>query len=607
VNTHHETSNMQTRRAIAGKGGHQDQARGLRVLVGLSRDFLRPYPGSLCIIAILIALQAAGSLYLPTLNADIINNGVVAGNVGYIWRSGGIMMGIVFVLVVDSVISLYLSSRVAMGAGAALRAAVYRRVQAFSSVEMNRFGIPSLVTRNLNDVGQVQAFFQVAVSQLGVAVFVCVGSVIMAVRESAKLSLVLVVTFPAMGLVVAAILSTVIPQIRAAQVTVDRINQVLRDQITGVRVIRAFLRVRSEQDRFQVVSTGNAGITLRIVRAWAPIVPALTVVANLSVAGVFWFGGRLVSENSMSIGTITAYVMYITLTVVYLGIPIAVITMGAPAVACAERIRQVTDAELAITDPSCPVTPAAITGQVEFRQVTFGYSGSERPVLDDVTFTLRPGQISAIIGGTGSGKTTVLSLIFRFFDVTSGSVLVNGTDVREQSADEFRSTIGLVPQASYLFSGTVASNLRFGAPEATDQELWRVLDIAQALDFVASMPGQLDAPIDQGGTNVSGGQRQRLSIARALLRRPSLYLFDDSFSALDPVTDARLRSGLRAETQDAAVLIVAQRVSTIMHADQIIVLEGGSVVGIGTHEQLLDSCGPYREIAASQLGEGVAA
>jgi ABC-type multidrug transport system fused ATPase/permease subunit len=281
--------------------------------------------------------------------------------------------------------------------------------------------------------------------------------------------------------------------------------------------------------------------------------------------------------------------------------------MGAPAVVCAERIRQVTDAVLAITDLSCPVIPDAITGHVEFRHVTFGYSGSERPVLNDVTFTLRPGQISGVIGGTGSGKTTVLNLISRFFDVTSGSVLVNGTDVREQSADELRSTIGLVPQASYLFSGTVASNLRFGQPEATDQELWRVLDIAQALDFVASMPGQLDAPIDQGGTNVSGGQRQRLSIARALMRRPSLYLFDDCFSALDPVTDARLRSALRAETQDAAVVIVAQRVSTIMHADQIIVLEAGSVVGIGTHQQLLDSCGPYREIAASQLGEGVAA
>jgi ABC-type multidrug transport system fused ATPase/permease subunit len=607
VNTHHETSNVQGRRASAGKDGRQGHARGLRVLVGLCRDFLRPYPGSLFLIAILIAVQAAGSLYLPTLNADIINNGVVAGNVGYIWRSGGIMMGIVFVLVVDSVVSLYLSSRVSMGAGAALRAAVYRRVQAFSSVEMNRFGIPSLVIRNLNDVGQVQAFLQVAVSQLGVAVFVCVGSVIMAVRESATLSLVLVVTFSALGLVVAAILTTVIPEIRVAQVTVDRINQVLRDQITGVRVIRAFLRVRSEQDRFQVVSNDNARITLRIVRAWAPIVPALTVVANLSVAGIFWFGGRLVSENSMPIGTIAAYVMYITLTLVYLGIPIAVITMGAPAVVCAERIRQVTDAVLAITDLSCPVIPDAITGHVEFRHVTFGYSGSERPVLNDVTFTLRPGQISGVIGGTGSGKTTVLNLISRFFDVTSGSVLVNGTDVREQSADELRSTIGLVPQASYLFSGTVASNLRFGQPEATDQELWRVLDIAQALDFVASMPGQLDAPIDQGGTNVSGGQRQRLSIARALMRRPSLYLFDDCFSALDPVTDARLRSALRAETQDAAVVIVAQRVSTIMHADQIIVLEAGSVVGIGTHQQLLDSCGPYREIAASQLGEGVAA
>jgi ABC-type multidrug transport system fused ATPase/permease subunit len=598
---------MREQRAIAGKDGHQDHARGPRVLVDLFRNLLRPYPGSLCIIAILIVAQVAGNLYLPTLNADIINNGVVAGNVGYIWRGGGIMMGIVFVLIAGSIVSLYFSSRVSMGAGATLRTTVYRRVQAFSSVEMTRFGIPSLVTRNLNDVAQVQGFLQVAVSQLGIAVLVCVGSLIMAVRESATLSLLLVVTFPVMGLIVAAILITVISVARAAQVTVDRMNHVLRDQITGVRVIRAFLRVRSEEGRFRVVSADNARITLRIIRVWALAVPALVVVANLSVVGVYWFGGRLVSENSMPIGTIAAYVMYITLTLAYLAIPIAVMTMAPPAVACAERIRQVTDAVLAITDPSRPVVPDAITGSVEFCHVTFGYQGSERPVLNDVTFTLRPGQINGIIGGTGSGKTTVLSLISRFFDVTSGSVLVNGTDVREQAADELRSTIGLVPQASFLFSGTVASNLRFGRPEATDQELWRALDAAQALDFVASMPGQLDAPIDQSGTNVSGGQRQRLSIARALLRRPSLYLFDDSFSALDPVTDARLRSGLRAETQDAAVVIVAQRVSTIMHADQIIVLEAGNVVGIGTHQQLLESCGPYRETAASQLGEGVAA
>lgn len=584
-----------------------DQVRGRRALVGLLQHFLRPYPGSLFLTGILLVLQAAGSLYLPNLIADIINNGVVAGNTGYIWRTGGIMVGIVFVLAVDSIAVLYLTSQISMGVGAALRAAIYRRVQAFSSDEMTRFGIASLVTRNLNDTGQVQSFLQVTVSQLGVAVVVCVGAVIMAVRESATLSLLLVVTLPALGLILAALVVTLVPVARAAQVTIDRINHVLRDQITGVRVIRAFLRAGFERDRFQVVSADNAKITLRVTRIAAAATPVLLIVANLSSVAVFWFGGRLASENSLPIGNITAYVMYITLILAYIGIPVMVIAMAPSAVACAERIREVIDAVPVITDPPRPVRPAEITGHVEFRHVSFGYPGSERPVLNDVTFTLWPGQVSAIIGGTGSGKTTVLNLISRFFDVTSGSVLVNGVDVREQSAEKLRAAIGLVPQASFLFGGTVASNLRFGGPEATDQELWRVLDTAQALDFVASMPGELDAPIDQGGTNVSGGQRQRLSIARALLRRPRLYLFDDCFSALDPATDARLRSGLRAETGDAAVLIVAQRVSTIMHADQIIVLDAGRVAGIGTHQQLLASCGPYQEIAASQLGEGLAA
>jgi ABC-type multidrug transport system fused ATPase/permease subunit len=598
VNLHKETSTIVRPR---------EDVRGWRALVGLLRSFLRPYPGSLCLIAILIVVQAAGSLYLPTRNADIINKGVVVGDVGYIWRTGGIMMGIVFVLAADAIAALYLSSRVSIGVSAALRAAVFRQVQAFSSDEMTRFGIPSLVTRNLNDVQQIQGFLQVTISQLGIAVVVCIGAVIMAVRESTTLSLLLAVTIPVLGLILAALVITLVPVARIGQVTIDRINHVLRDQITGVRVIRAFLRARSEQDRFRVVNADNARIALRATRIAAAATPALMIVANLSTIGVFWFGGRLASENSLPIGNITAYVMYITLILAYVGVPVAVIAMAPSAVACTERIRQVTDAVPVITDPSRPVIPVEITGRVEFRHVTFGYPGSERPVLNDVTFALRPGQVSAIIGGTGSGKTTVLNLISRFFDVTSGSVLVNGTDVREQSAEELRSTMGLVPQASFLFGGTVASNLRFGDPEATDQELSRVLDAAQALDFVASMPGQLDAPIDQGGTNVSGGQRQRLSIARALLRRPSLYLFDDCFSALDPATDARLRSGLRAETHDAAVVIVAQRVSTIMHADQIIVLEAGSVAGIGTHQQLLDSCGPYQEIAASQLGEGEAA
>jgi ABC-type multidrug transport system fused ATPase/permease subunit len=577
------------------------------VLAGLLRRFARPSAGLLCLLTILIVVQAAGNLYLPNLNADLIDEGIVAGDTGYIWRAGGLMIAIVFAIVVISIVTAYLASRVSMGVGAALRATVYRQVQAFSSSEMKRFGIPSLITRNINDVQQVQSFLQLMLTQLVMAVIISIGAAIMAVRESAKLSLLLAVDIPAMGLIVVVLLIAMVPLYRPLQVRADHVNQVLRDQITGVRVIRAFLRTDFERNRFREVNTDISRIVLRITRIAALAGPALVGVASLTSVAVFWFGGRLVSEGSMPIGNITAFVGYILLALAYVGAAVSMIALIPQAVASAERICQVIDAVPVITDPARPAVPAAITGCVEFRQVTFGYPGSERPVLNDVTFTLQPGQVSAIIGGTGSSKTTVLNLIPRFFDVTSGAVLVNGTDVREQSAEKLWSTIGLVPQVSFLFDGTVASNLRFSKPEATDQELWRALDVAQALDFVASMPGQLDAPIDQGGTNVSGGQRQRLSIARALLRRPSLYLFDDCFSALDPATDARLRTALRAETGDAATVIVTQRVSTIVHADQIIVLDAGNVVGVGTHEQLLAGCGPYQEIVASQLGDGTAA
>jgi ABC-type multidrug transport system fused ATPase/permease subunit len=612
VNAHNRTSpiaadRMRERRASADEGGGREHARGWLTLVGLLRRFMRPYAGSLCVIMVLIVVQAAGNLYLPSLNADIINEGIVAGNTGYIWRVGGIMAIIVLVIAVASIVAVYLSSRASMGVGAALRAAVYRKVQEFSSHEMKRFGIPSLITRNINDVQQVQLFLQTMLTQLVIAVVICVGAVIMAVRESARLSLLLAVTIPAMGLILVAVLITMVPLSRSVQVRIDRSNQVLREQITGVRVIRAFLRMGSEQDRIRIVNADITRIGLRITRIAALAAPALLGVANLSGVAVFWFGGRLASQGSIPIGNTTAFLMYIMLVLAYVGVAVSATALIPQAVASAERIRQVIDAVPAISDPPRPVDPAEITGYVEFRHVTFGYPGSERPVLNDVTFNLRPGQISAIIGGTGSGKTTVLNLISRFFDVASGSVLINETDVRMQSGEKLWSTIGLVPQASFLFGGTVASNLRFSKPEATDQELWRALDVAQALDFVASMPGQLDAPVDQGGTNVSGGQRQRLSIARAVLRRPSLYLFDDCFSALDPATDARLRTALRAETGDAVVVIVTQRVSTIMHADQIIVLDAGNVVGVGTHEQLLAGCGPYQEIVASQLGEGAAA
>jgi ABC-type multidrug transport system fused ATPase/permease subunit len=577
------------------------------VLIGLIPAFLRPHARQVGLVVVLLTIQAAGNLYLPNLSADIINRGVLEGDTGYIWRTGGLMLGIALAAGAISVVATYWASRVSMAVGASMRAAIYQRVQAFSAREMNRYGIPSLITRNVNDVQQVQQFLRLTLTLLVTAVITSAGGVIMAVREGAVLSLLLVVIVPVMALIIGTMLIALLPLFRAIQVKVDRISQVLRDQITGVRVIRAFGRVRSEQDRFRAANADLTRTTLRANRIFIVLLPVLMAISMLSVVGVIWFGGRLASEGSLPIGNLIAFVAYILQILSALVIAVVVLVQVPRAVASAERIEQVISTVPVITDPPRPVTPARITGAVEFRHVTFGYPGGERPVLHDLSFVLRPGQTSAIIGGTGSGKTTMLNLIPRFLDVTSGAVLVNETDVRRQSAEQLWSAIGLVPQSAFLFRGTVASNLRFGMPEAADEQLWRALDIAQACDFVASMPGQLGAPIHQGGSNVSGGQRQRLSIARALVRRPRLYLFDDCFSALDTATDARLRSALRAGARDATVVIVAQRVSTIMHADQIIVLDAGRIAGIGTHEQLLAGCGPYREIAASQLGEGAAA
>jgi ATP-binding cassette subfamily B protein len=581
--------------------------RQRRALGGLLRSSLRPYTVRLWIITVLLLVQAGGNLYLPHLNADLINHGVVDGDTRYIWRVGGVMLGIAFGLGVMSVVTTHQASRVSMRVGADIRLAIYRRVQGFSGREISRFGISSLTTRNVNDVQQVQVFLQMALTGLVLAVLMSIGSVIFAIRESARLSILLAVAMPVMIGAISVLAAMVVPLVRVIQVRLDRINQVLREQITGARVIRAFLRTRFEQDRFRAANADMTKVALRAARMFALVMPLLIGMANLAGVGVIWFGGHLLNEGSMPIGNLTAFLIYVLQILIYLGIAITVVVLIPRAVASAERISQVLSAVSEITDVASPVTPGSVTGTVEFSHVTFGYPGSQRPVLKDLTFTLRPASMNAIIGGTGSGKTTLLSLIHRFHEVTDGAVLVNGGDVRDQAADQLLSTIGLVPQTAFLFRGTVASNLRFARPDATDGQLWRALDVAQAADFVASMPGQLDAPVDQGGTNLSGGQRQRLSIARAIVRRPRLYLFDDCFSALDAGTDARLRNALRAETADATVVLVAQRVSTVMAADQIIVLDAGTVAGIGTHRELLASCLPYREIVASQLGEEEAA
>jgi ATP-binding cassette subfamily B protein len=557
------------------------------MLIRLLRTYLRPYTAQIVAVVALLVLQTAGNLYLPNLNADIINNGVVKGDIGYILRTGAVMLGIALLLGVMMVVAVYWSSRVAMGAGADLRAAVFTHVQGFSAGEVDRFGTASLITRNTNDIQQIQLFVAMALTLMVIAPIMCVGGVMM--------------------VVIGIVLILVIPQFRLMQVKLDSINGILREQITGVRVIRAFVRGASERQRFSVANTELTATALRVNRVFALTLPAMMVILNLSSVAVLWFGGHLVRDGSMPIGNLTAFLTYIMQILIAVMMAVMMVVLLPRAIASAERVEQVLDTTPAIIDPPHPVSPKAITGMVRFEDVSFGYPGSERQVLEGLAFTLEPGQTSAVIGGTGSGKTTLLNLIPRFLDPSRGAVFVNGTEVREQRLEELWSTIGLVPQTAYLFRGTVASNLRFGRTDATDAELWRALEIAQARDFVAAMPNGLDAPIDQGGTNVSGGQRQRLSIARALVKRPSLLLFDDCFSALDATTDARLRAALRLAVRDAALVIVAQRVSTIMQADRIIVLDRGQVVGIGTHDELLANCEPYRQIVVSQLGEEAAA
>ena len=573
------------------------------MLIRLLRTHLRPYRTQVLILSALLVAQTVGNLYLPNLNADIINDGVVAGNLHYIIRTGVWMILLTFAIGIFAVIAVYLASRVSMATGADMRQAVFARVQSFSARDVNHFGTASLITRNTNDIQQIQLFLQMALTMMVIAPIMSVGGIVMAIHEGTKLSTLLLVSIPVMTAFIGVVMVRVIPQFRSMQTKIDRINQVLREQITGVRVIRAFVRRESEAERFARANADLTGTALRVNRIFALTMPVMMVILNLSSVAVIWFGGRFVSEGSMPIGNLTAFLTYILQILTSVMMAVMVTILVPRAAASAERIAEVLDTVPAIADPTSPITPVP-TGSVHLTNVSFAYPGSERPVLDAITVAFEPGMTSAIIGGTGSGKTTLVSLIPRLFDVTAGAVEVNGVDVRDQRQEELWAGIGLVPQTAFLFSGTVATNLRFARRGATDAELWRALELAQARDFVAAMPGGLDAPIDQGGTNVSGGQRQRLAIARALVKRPRIYLFDDCFSALDAATDTRLREALVSETTDATVIIVAQRVSTIMHADRVIVLDDGLVVGVGTHDELVKSCESYREIVISQLGEG---
>ena len=576
------------------------------MLIRLLRNYLRPYLREVTIVVVLVLIQSIGNLYLPNLNADIINNGVTKGDIGYIWRTGAFMLGITLVLGVIAVAGVYWASLASQGLGRDLRAVVFSRVQSFSAREMNRIGTPSLITRNTNDVQQIQLFMQIALTMMVSAPITAVGGVIMALRADVQLSAVLIFVVPVLAAIFAFLFIKAVPLFRLVQGKIDRINQVMREQITGVRVIRAFIREDFESSRFEEANYDLTATALRVNRLFAIAFPSVLLVMNLTTIAILWFGGHLVDGGQLSIGNLTAFMQYALQILFALMMAIALVILVPRAEASAGRLEEVLDTTPSIEEPAEPVQPPLLTGEVEFRNVTFGYPGGEKPVLQNIDFKLQPGQTTAIIGGTGSGKTTLLNLVPRFFDVSEGDLLVDGVDVREQSLEHLWGRLGVVPQRAYLFSGTVASNLRFGKEDATDDELWHALEVAQARDFVEAMPGGLNAPIDQGGTNVSGGQRQRLAIARALVKRPAVYLFDDCFSALDAGTDARLRAALRADTRDATVLIVAQRVSTIMHADRIVVLDEGRVEGIGTHDELMASSEPYREIVDSQLGEAVA-
>jgi len=577
------------------------------VLIRLLRTYLRPYRRELALVVLLQLVGTIAALYLPSLNADIIDQGVAKGDTDYILRTGVRMLLVTLAQIAGSVAAVYFGSRAAMSFGRDLRSAIFHRVNEFSAREVARFGAPSLITRTTNDVQQVQMLVVLTSTMLVTAPIMCIGGVIMALQEDAGLSWLVLVAVPVMVVVVGLIIRRMIPQFRLMQARIDRVNRILREQIGGIRVVRAFVREPHETQRFAVANTDLTDTALRAGRLMVLVFPTVMLVFNVSSVAVLWFGALRVDAGQLQVGALTAFLQYLILILMSIMMASFMVMMVPRASVSAERIAEVLDTEASVAPPAAPAPVVRGGGELEFRGVNFQYPGAEQPVLRDITFRAVAGQTTAVIGSTGAGKSTLLSLVPRLFDATAGSVLVDGVDVREQDPDELWRRIGLVPQQAYLFSGTVASNLRYGNPDATDEELWRCLEIAQAREFVEAMPGGLAAPIAQGGTNVSGGQRQRLAIARALVRRPAIYLFDDSFSALDVGTDARLRAALRSEVADAVVLIVAQRVSTIVDADQIVVLDAGRIVGIGRHEELLATCPTYVEIVESQLTVGAAA
>jgi ATP-binding cassette subfamily B protein len=579
------------------------------MLLRLLREHLRPYRTGVVAVVVLQMAQVLMTLYLPSLNARIIDRGVTQGDTGYILRTGGVMLAVSLVQVVCAVAAVYFGARTAMQLGRDVRGRLFRHVQTFSQQEVGRFGAPTLITRTTNDVQQVQMVVLMSFTMMIMAPLLLIGGVVMALREDVVLSSVLLVSVPVLGLVVGLIISRMVPFFRSMQKRIDKINRVMREQIAGIRVVRAFVREDRERDRFAEANRELFDASLATGRLMALMFPLVMFVLNATTVSVLWFGGHRIDAGDMMVGQLTAFISYIAYILMAVMMSTMMFVMFPRAVVSAERIGEVLDASTTVLPPLQAVgfDGQVPRGRVELRDVEFRYPGAESAVLHGVDLVAEPGRTTAIIGSTGSGKTTLVNLIPRLFDVTGGAVLIGGVDVRDLDPDVLWNEIGFVPQKPYLFAGTIRSNLEYGREGATDEELWHALQIAQARDFVEALPEGLDAPISQGGTNVSGGQRQRLAIARALVRRPAVYLFDDSFSALDYATDAALRAALVPETRDATVLVVAQRVATIRHADRIVVLEDGAVVGVGTHEELLEGSETYREIVFSQISAEEAA
>jgi ATP-binding cassette subfamily B protein len=570
------------------------------MLASLLRRYLRPFVGLIAGVIVFQLAQSIASLFLPALNADIIDNGIARGDTGYILMVGAGMLAITLVQIACAIAAVYFGARVAMAFGRDLRQAVFDHVGTFSEREVTRFGAPSLITRTTNDVQQVQMLVLMTSTMLVSAPILAIGGIVMALQQDLELSLIMAVAIPVLLLSVGAIIVRTVPLFRVMQERIDTVNRVLREQLTGMRVVRAFVRERHEVARFADANAQLTETALKSGRLFALMFPIVLLVLNASSVAVLWFGAGRIEGGQMQVGALTAFLTYLIQILMAVLMATFIAVLLPRAAVSADRIGEVLATPSSVVLPSSPVVPSDARGHVELRDVVFAYPGAEHPVLDGVSLTAERGRMTALIGSTGAGKTTLISLLPRLIDVTGGAVLIDGVDVRDLDAEALWSRIGLVPQRPYLFSGTVASNLRFGKPDATDDELWAALETAQAADFVRAMPDGLDTAVAQGGTSVSGGQRQRLAIARALVKRPPIYVFDDSFSALDTATDARLRAALRRDAADATVIVVAQRVATVLDADEIIVLERGRIVGRGRHAELLESCPTYAEIVSSQ-------